>query len=341
MAAPRATVNPRTHSVGIDSRLVMIMSVSPDGKTAVCADAGGTEVRVPMLAQRSKGALPLPGESWLISQDSGQWTFQMIMTDDPSAFDPVIPPGSIVAADIAEGAVTGSALAPGALNGQVIDSPVITTGQILKNAAAPAAPAGGSALYSAAGRPATVSFSGVPLVLSSAPAPAVTTVTVTTATALASLSAGYPVPALEPAAGSEYMLIASGNGVWGTSASPQTLTLQATLGGVSLGSLTLGANLFPVTNQAFRWLAEISAVCVTPGSGGTWTGGINGIISVTGTTLLPAGGANASLAFTAGVAAPVTVSTTVPQVLILQAVWGGGSTAQEIFSLVTRFRRPS
>jgi hypothetical protein len=89
MAAPRPAVNGSTLSVGFTTKLVTIQSISPDGKTAICTDRQNTQVAVPMLVQRSKGVLPAAGETWLVTQDLGQWTFAAIAAQSPDQFQTV------------------------------------------------------------------------------------------------------------------------------------------------------------------------------------------------------------------------------------------------------------
>ncbi|MCW2930042.1 MAG: hypothetical protein JWM19_1004 [Actinomycetia bacterium] len=75
MNAPKSPLNPTTHSVGFTAKLVTVQSVSPDGQTALTVDRQNTQAQVPMLVQRSKGPLPQPGETWILTQDLGMWTF--------------------------------------------------------------------------------------------------------------------------------------------------------------------------------------------------------------------------------------------------------------------------
>lgn len=89
MALPRPAVNGATTSVGFTTKLVTIQSISPDGKTAVCIDRQNTQVNVPMLLQRSKGVLPEAGETWLVTQDLGQYTFAAIAASSASQFQTV------------------------------------------------------------------------------------------------------------------------------------------------------------------------------------------------------------------------------------------------------------
>jgi hypothetical protein len=89
MAAPRQAVNGAVTSVGFTTKLVTVQAVSPDGKTAICVDRQNTQVSVPMLVQRSKGVLPAPGETWLATQDLGQWTFAAFVGKSSSDFQTV------------------------------------------------------------------------------------------------------------------------------------------------------------------------------------------------------------------------------------------------------------
>lgn len=86
MAVPRPAVNSATHSVGFTAKLVTVQSISTDGKSAVCVDRQHTQVTVPMLVQPSKGLLPAVGETWLVTQALGQWTFTAIVASSVSQF---------------------------------------------------------------------------------------------------------------------------------------------------------------------------------------------------------------------------------------------------------------
>jgi hypothetical protein len=89
MGQARQPVNGATTSVGFTTKLVTVQSISADGKTAICVDRQNTQVSVPMLVQRSKGVLPAAGETWLVTQDLGQWTFAAIAASSPSQFQTV------------------------------------------------------------------------------------------------------------------------------------------------------------------------------------------------------------------------------------------------------------
>lgn len=86
MGNPRQALNPTTHSVGFTAKLVTVSSVSADGKTAVCVDRQNVQTSVPMMIQRSKAPLPVPGETWLITQDLGTWAFAAIVATSSGQF---------------------------------------------------------------------------------------------------------------------------------------------------------------------------------------------------------------------------------------------------------------
>lgn len=103
MAAPRQAVNGATTSVGFTTKLVTVQSLSADGKTAICTDRQNTQVSVPMLVQRSKGVLPAPGETWLVTQDLGQWTFAAFVGSSASDFQSVAQSGGVYTGGTAPG----------------------------------------------------------------------------------------------------------------------------------------------------------------------------------------------------------------------------------------------
>ena len=91
MAAPRQAVNGATTSVGFTTKMVTVQSISPDGTTAVCVDRQNTQVNVPMLIQASKGVLPAVGETWMVTQQLGMWTFAAIVAQSAGQFAPANP----------------------------------------------------------------------------------------------------------------------------------------------------------------------------------------------------------------------------------------------------------
>jgi hypothetical protein len=117
---PRATASRNTHSVGFTTRLVTISAITPDGTTAITVDRFGNEVRVPMLFQRAKGALPAPGEQWLIAQDiTNSWSFAAIMTTSAAPFtNPVVSNGNTgnsSGQSSGTSGIPGSLIAPGSI----------------------------------------------------------------------------------------------------------------------------------------------------------------------------------------------------------------------------------
>lgn len=109
MAAAKAGLNPTTNSVGFTAKLVTVLSVSADGKTAVCVDRQSTQTTVSMLVQRSKGPLPAPGESWLLAQDLGMWSFAAFVANSSADFSATLGGSSVVtvAAQPPEAPATG------------------------------------------------------------------------------------------------------------------------------------------------------------------------------------------------------------------------------------------
>lgn len=86
MTTPRPAVNGATTSVGLTTRLVTVQSISPDGTTAICIDRTGTQVSVPMMIQPSKGTLPAVGDTWLLTQALGSWTFSAFVGGSATDF---------------------------------------------------------------------------------------------------------------------------------------------------------------------------------------------------------------------------------------------------------------
>lgn len=86
MGEPRATLNKATLSVGFQAKYGVVKSITSDGLYALVVDRQNTETRVPMLVQRSKAPLPAVGETWLIDQALGAWTFAAFVAQDPGQF---------------------------------------------------------------------------------------------------------------------------------------------------------------------------------------------------------------------------------------------------------------
>lgn len=86
MGTPQTPLNPTTQSVGFTAKLVTVTAVSGDGQTALTVDRLNTQTQVPMLVQRSKGPLPQVGETWLLTQDLGMWTFAAVVATSAGQF---------------------------------------------------------------------------------------------------------------------------------------------------------------------------------------------------------------------------------------------------------------
>lgn len=86
MGTPKQGLNPTTHSVGLTAKYVTVRSITPDGTQALVVDRQNVQNSVPMLIQRSKGPLPAVGDTWLITQDLGIWTFAAFVASSQSDF---------------------------------------------------------------------------------------------------------------------------------------------------------------------------------------------------------------------------------------------------------------
>jgi hypothetical protein len=86
MAAPRAALSATTQSVGITVKLATVLSLSADGTQAVTVDRQNIQTTVNMLVQRSKGPLPAAGDTWLLSQDLGFWSFAAFVATSAGQF---------------------------------------------------------------------------------------------------------------------------------------------------------------------------------------------------------------------------------------------------------------
>lgn len=109
MGAPRQPLNPATQSVGFTAKLVTVRSISADGRQAVCVDRQNVQTTVTMMVQRSKAVLPAVGETWLLTQDLGMWSFAAIVANSAGQFA-----GFSVVSGATAGQVTVSAAAPAA-----------------------------------------------------------------------------------------------------------------------------------------------------------------------------------------------------------------------------------
>ena len=161
MPAGRGGINPTTNSVGYTAKLVTVRSITADGKTALTVDRQSTQTEVPLLVQRSKGQLPSVGESWLITQDLGNWTFAAFVGGSGADFSSGDGTGFVVAAtapsDPADGTIWmdsasgnslfqwdglswkplplgGQAIAPGSITGKQIAAGGLTGANLSETA---------------------------------------------------------------------------------------------------------------------------------------------------------------------------------------------------------------
>lgn len=97
MAAPRESLNKATHSVGFHAKFVTVTAITADNLWAITTDRQFIETRVPLLVQRSKGPLPEVGDTWLIDQAMGSWTFAAFVGKSTADFA-----GKTAAMDVAD-----------------------------------------------------------------------------------------------------------------------------------------------------------------------------------------------------------------------------------------------
>jgi hypothetical protein len=86
MGAARDSLNKATLSVGFQAKYGVVQSITADGLWALVVDRQNTETRVPMTVQRSKAPRPAVGETWLIDQALGFWTFAAFVSQDALQF---------------------------------------------------------------------------------------------------------------------------------------------------------------------------------------------------------------------------------------------------------------
>lgn len=353
MAAPVKPISANSLSVGHSTKLVQIISISPDGTTAICADRSGYEARVPMLSHRAKGLLPQVGENWIISKDIAQqdgWNFAQFIGGGPSSFQ-------VGPSDIQPGAVGASALAPGVLNGLPLSGNQIIfpgSGYLLGYSGAPApgnlewsiAPVAGTDGSSnpypegiqtdhlnISKGPGTTGPQGMNIpgaLLATFPGIVANTTTLKDV-------ATYTIPANEAKVGSVWELEVWGEGSQGST--HQQLIMQVAIGGTptSGGLVTFGTTAF--TGGAFRWRAAVRAICrATPGTGAKWTSYINAITTDSGSAVSPGNG-NEATGFSCEGGSTPGFDSTIPQVLSLQCAWGGTTSGPSVTSRVALPKR--
>ena len=148
----------------------------------------------------------------------------------------------------------------------------------------------------------------------------ISTVTVT-ATGQTQLCAGYSVPANDAVIGATYRLKTFGTGTQG--ATLQTLTFAAAFGllGNTGSGITFGTADFTASG-AFRWSCQVTIMCVTTGTGGTW------LVNCEATVTSSAGNFSGSSTNTT----PLAFSTTIGEVLSASCSWGATTTNPSISS---------
>lgn len=206
---------------------------------------------------------------------------------------------------------------------------------ILGNSFVPASQPGAAAIYATGGQPQYVNPQGMAMGLSGAQLADTSTTTVT-ASSMQNLTAGWPILAGDAVPGAIYRVTAFGSGTWGSTGTK--LSFQGLLGSATnLGGDTISQGAFPVST-GFRWNATVTVVCLTTGSGGTWTGIVSGSINespndsglfTAATNALPFNGASGAQALT-------TVAT---QNLQLQATWANSTFSATITSNCSFFER--
>lgn len=194
-------------------------------------------------------------------------------------------------------------------------------------------------LYAASsGVPAYLDASGLQMGMQGAQ-PATFPVIAVTAASLTNIATAT-VPANDANVGAVYELEVNGSG---TQAATTAVTLQfaVALGGNVMSTATLGAN-FMAAGTSFRWKCRARVICHTTGNTGTWSSEVEGIVSVSGTTLLTSGAssANATNSFiNCEIASFTTVDTTASQTLALQCAWGSVTGSPTLTSRVAIFKR--
>lgn len=70
-------------NLGLPWEVVVIRGIDQTTGMAEVENSIGKVRRIPMVIQRSKGALPVVGERWVIDRTIGQWTFTAVL--EPTA----------------------------------------------------------------------------------------------------------------------------------------------------------------------------------------------------------------------------------------------------------------
>jgi hypothetical protein len=80
MAAPASPINPLTQSVGFNIRRVRVTQVDATQGIALAVDDMNVQVTLPLFVTRAAARPPLPGETWIIDQSLGFWTFAALIS---------------------------------------------------------------------------------------------------------------------------------------------------------------------------------------------------------------------------------------------------------------------
>lgn len=148
--------------------------------------------------------------------------------------------------------------------------------------------------------------------------PAAVSSTTVTAASFTNIASGT-VAANDAAIGSVYRLAMFGHGTWGST--QQALSLQAQIGGSTIGSTqVVDAAVFAIS-AAFRWSAECLLVCVTTGVGGTWAAGWTFTATQTANNVIPGTAANNTVPVASGTSSAKIADTTIGEAYALQVKW--------------------
>lgn len=163
-----------------------------------------------------------------------------------------------------------------------------------------------------------------------------TTVTQAVTTALSSV---YAIPAGEPQVNSAYELLCGGNGTWGSTAQSLHWGFYLNSTQVGVGQI-IAANQFSA-NAPFRWRARMRVVCVSTGSGATWMGDMDAVVTQTANQVQVGTAADNSVSLADANSSAVTASTLASTTAGIQAFWGSATGAPTITCRSTTFRKAS
>jgi hypothetical protein len=190
-------------------------------------------------------------------------------------------------------------------------------GQVTDGGVVPNTPAANTyAMFSSSGQPTFVNPQGLTMGVSGGQLANVSPTTVTAA-ALTNIAAGPVIPANDAQVGSVYKLTAFGHGTW-SSSTGISLNIATTLGGITGSGPSIGTVFFN-TSQAFRWHAQVHAVCLTTGVGGTWfLGGLMAFGPITAAAVVQG---QVYAGVPTSTSTSISVDTTAQETLRLQLGW--------------------